>query len=72
MGVCSQPTRPINQEDMQRVDTLGFGIIMYYLMNPDVDHPYQHRLAGAGETRRNHLIRFKSFATEKNSCGNID
>ena len=42
-------TRSMTQEDLKRADIWSFAMIVYCLMNPDVDHPYEHCLFPDGQ-----------------------
>ena len=46
-----EATQPMNQEDLKRADIWSFAMIVYCLMNPDVDHPYEHCLSPDGKKR---------------------
>ena len=52
--------RPMSHEDLKQADIWGFGMILYCLINHDVDRPYIHCLTdAAGEKRITRII--KSF-----------
>ena len=36
-----QPSSSVSLEDLKKADIWAYGLIMYCLLNPDVDHPYQ-------------------------------
>ena len=44
-----EATQPMNQEDLKRADIWSFAMIVYCLMNPDVNHPYEHSLSPDGK-----------------------
>ncbi|XP_028391896.1 calcium-dependent protein kinase 2-like [Dendronephthya gigantea] len=44
----SHPTKALTHDDLKKADMWAFGLVMYCLLNPDVDHPYQPVFAEAG------------------------
>ena len=42
------PANSLNHNDLVKADIWAFGLIMYCLINPDIDHPYQPVFTEAG------------------------
>ena len=58
-----EATRPMNQEDLKQADTWSFAMIVCCLMNPDVDHPYEHCLSPDG--KKESIESLKVFSRSK-------
>ena len=62
-----EATRPMNQEDLKQADIWSFAMIVYCLMNPDIDHPYEHCLSpdGKKESSLKVFARSKTFTSTR-------
>ena len=43
-----QPLKPVSHEDLKKADIWAYGLVMYCLLNPDMDDPYQAVFAETG------------------------